>query len=370
MEIKDKIYKLIKSFVPEGTNFVVEHPNDLTFGDYSTNAALVTKNIKDLADYCENNRPPEVEKVDYQNGFINFYLSKEFFKEMVEHTQPNPFKAFHVGHLMNNTIGESIARVIIANGAGVKTASYHGDVGMHVAKALWKDDYVLGARAFEEDPSAKAEIQEINKKIYEKSDLEINSRYEAGKKKSLQEFEKIYNRLGSKFDYNFFESETAAIGKEIVSKNIGKVFEESEGAVIFKGEKFGLHTRVFLNSDGLPTYEAKEVGLAKIKKDKYPFDQSITVTGNEQDAFFNVVEIAVGEVFPELKGKLIHLSHGMLRLPTGKMSSRTGNVITAESLIEDVKKKVKGDEAVAIGAIKYMILRQVIGNDIVFDIDK
>src|SRR3989344_3046519 len=337
MEIKDKIYKLIKSFVPEGTNFVVEHPNDLTFGDYSTNAALVTKNIKDLADYCENNRPPEVEKVDYQNGFINFYLSKEFFKE---------------------SLGEII-----------KKGREFGK-SMHVAKALWKDDYVLGARAFEEDPSAKAEIQEINKKIYEKSDLEINSRYEAGKKKSLQEFEKIYNRLGSKFDYNFFESETAAIGKEIVSKNIGKVFEESEGAVIFKGEKFGLHTRVFLNSDGLPTYEAKEVGLAKIKKDKYPFDQSITVTGNEQDAFFNVVEIAVGEVFPELKGKLIHLSHGMLRLPTGKMSSRTGNVITAESLIEDVKKKVKGDEAVAIGAIKYMILRQVIGNDIVFDIDK
>jgi len=120
----------------------------------------------------------------------------------------------------------------------------------------------------------------------------------------------------------------------------------------------------------LPTYEAKEVGLAKIKKEKYPFDHSVTVTANEQDAFFQVVEVAIGEVFPELKGKLKHLSHGMLRLPTGKMSSRTGDVITAEELIEDVKKRVKDDEQVAIGAIKYMILRQAIGNDIIFDIEK
>ncbi|MFZ2484887.1 MAG: DALR anticodon-binding domain-containing protein, partial [Minisyncoccia bacterium] len=97
---------------------------------------------------------------------------------------------------------------------------------------------------------------------------------------------------------------------------------------------------------------------------------SITVTANEQDAFFKVVEVAIGEVFLELKGKLTHLSHGMLRLPTGKMSSRTGDVITAEELIESVKEKVKGDEAVAVGAIKYMILRQAIGNDIIFDIEK
>ena len=398
MATKDKIEKLIKEalkslgLVAEG--FTVEHPTDLKMGDYSTNVGIKTSKAKEILSHLETKFPSGVDRIELAgSGFINFYLSKEFFKEslgeiikkrenfgkgehakgfkvMVEHTQPNPFKKFHIGHLMNNTIGESVARVMKANGAEVKTASYHGDIGMHVAKALWKGDYAVGAKAFEEDEQAKAEIQEINRKIYQQSDPELNTRYEEGRKKSLEEFEKIYKKLETEFDFNFFESETGEVGKKIVLENIGKVFEESEGAIVFKGEKVGLHTRVFLNSDKLPTYEAKEVGLAKIKKEKYPFDHSVTVTANEQDAFFQVVEVAIGEVFPDLKGKLKHLSHGMLRLPSGKMSSRTGDVITAEELIEDVKKKVKGDEAVAIGAIKYMILRQAIGNDIVFDIEK
>ena len=396
--MKEKLTNLIKETLKslglKAVDFVVEHPVDLKMGDYSTNVGIKTGKAKEIITHLEVEPPSGVERMELAGpGFINFYLSKEFFREslreiidrgdefgknenlkgekvMVEHTQPNPFKAFHIGHLMNNTIGESISRIIQANGAEIKTASYHGDVGMHVAKALWKGDYALGAKAFEEDQAAKTEIQEINKKIYEKSDSDISMKYEVGKKKSLNEFEKIYQKLGSKFDYSFFESETAEIGKKLVLDNLGTVFEESEGAVVYKGEKVGLHTRVFLNSEGLPTYEAKEIGLAKIKQQTFPFDQSLTITGNEQDAFFNVVEVATGEVFPNLKGKLKHLSHGMLRLPTGKMSSRTGDVITAEELIDKIKKKVKGDEAVAIGAIKYMILRQAIGNDIVFDIEK
>ena len=393
-DIEKLIKETLKSLDLKVVDFVVEHPVDLKMGDYSTNVGIKTGKAKEIITHLEAQPPSGVERMELAGpGFINFYLSKEFFKNsleeiikkgnefgknhnlrgqkiFIEHTQPNPFKTFHIGHLMNNTIGESISRIIQANGAEIKTASYHGDVGMHVAKALWKGDYALGAKAFEEDQAAKTEIQEINKKIYEKSDSDINMKYEVGKKKSLNEFEKIYRKLGSKFDHSFFESETAEIGKKLVLDNLGKVFEESEGAIVFKGGKFGLHTRVFLNSEKLPTYEAKEIGLAKIKKGKYNFDQSITVTASEQDAFFDVVEMAIGEVFQELKNKLKHLSHGMLRLPTGKMSSRTGDVITAETLIDEVKKKVKGNEAVAIGAIKYMILRQTIGNDIIFDIEK
>lgn len=392
--IEKLIREALKSLGLKTGNFVVEHPSDLKMGDYSTNVAIKYGHKEELLTYLQKNKPKDVERIEVAGpGFINFYLSKEFFKNslggiiekgesfgkgehakgfkvMVEHTQPNPFKKFHIGHLMNNAIGEAVSRIIKANGAEVKTASYHGDIGMHVAKALWKGDYVLGAKAFETDELAKAEIQEINRKIYDRSDREINSKYEEGKKRSLEEFEIIYERLGSVFDYHFFESDTAETGKKLVLENLGKVFEESDGAVVFKGEKFNLHTRVFLSSDKLPTYEAKELGLAKTKKEKFDFGLSITITGNEQDAFFQVVETAIGEVMPELKGKLTHLSHGMLRLPSGKMSSRAGNVITAEELIEDVKKRVKDGEAVAIGAIKYMILRQAIGNDIVFDVEK
>ena len=391
--MKEAIKKLIEealgSLGLEAVEFVVEHPTDLKMGDYSTNVGIKTGKTKEILAHLETKFPSGVEKMELAGpGFINFYLSKDFFKKsigeivdnknfgkgehakgfkvMVEYTDTNPFKDFHIGHLMSNAVGEAVSRVFEWNGAEVKQACYQGDVGMHVAKALWKDDYVLGAKAYEEDPQAKVEIQEINKKIYERTDAKINDLYDRGRKQSLEEFEKIYKRLGTKFDYYFFESETGEVGKKIVLENLGKVFEESEGAVVFKGS----HTRVFINSQGLPTYEAKDLGNAKNKYDKYKYDLSVVVTGNEIKEYFKVVLEAMSQVMPDLAKKTKHLPHGMLRLPTGKMSSRTGNIISAEELIEDVKKKVKDDEAVAIGAIKYMILRQAIGNDIVFDIDK
>ncbi len=409
-EIKTIIQEALKNLDIEDVDFVVEHPADLAMGDYSTNVAMVCAkklktNPKDLAEKIttELSKTPfdKIEKIESIGGFINFYLKREFFalsveeiikkynfgqnniysgqKFFIEHTQPNPFKGFHIGHLMNNTIGEALVRLVRSCGGEVKAVTYHGDKGLHVAKAIWgfsqqKDwstSYAYGNKAYDEDEEAKAEIIAINKKVYDGSDEEINKIYKEGTEKSFAEFEAMYARLGSVFSEHFLESEAGNVGKKIVLENVGQVFEEGDGgAIVFKGEKYGLHTRVFLNSEGLPTYEAKEVGLAKIKISKYKYDQSITITGNEQDDFFKVTESAIGEVFPELKGKLKHLSHGMLRLPTGKMSSRTGDVIIAESLIDLVKEKTKGEEGVAIGAIKYMILRQSIGGDIVFDLDK
>lgn len=398
-------------------------------GDYSTNVAMahskeLGKNPMDLAeeikkelenqDRIKAKELSQILKIEIvKPGYINFFFGKEYFGEVikenkfegklfkeqeffVEHTQPNPFKAFHIGHLMNNTIGESVARIIKKNGGEVQTATYHGDKGLHVAKAVWslqkgvdlKDAYADGHKAFEEDPKAKEEITLINKKIYDESDIEINEIYEKGRGLSLSYFEEMYKRLDSEFNFHFFESESGEVGKELVLDNIPKIFEEGdEGAVIFRGENFEpkTHTRVFLNKDKLPTYEAKELGLAEIKKDFYSYDTSITITANEQDSFFKVVEVAIGEVFPDLKGKLHHLSHGLLKLPTGKMSSRDGNIISAEDLINQIKEKVlekmkEGEvgaddkdriaEMISLGAIKYTILRQAIGGDIIFDFDK
>jgi arginyl-tRNA synthetase len=405
--MKDKIKELIEASLGEvgisGGDFVVEHPADLKMGDYSTNAGIKFRDKKDaIFAYIKEHKPKSVERVELVGpGFINFYLSKEFFKEsidevvekgrefgksehakgykvMVEHTDPNPFKEFHIGHLMPNVIGSTMARVFEWSGAEVKQSCYQGDVGLHVAKAVWammrgkENPYAAGNKAYEEDEDAKKEIQAINKKIYERSDEEINKLYDEGKRESFLYFDEIYRKLNTKFDYFFFESEVAPIGKKIVEENIGKVFEESDGAIVFHAEKYNpkLHTRVFINSEGLPTYEAKELGLAPTKYEKYAYDKSIVITGNEINDYFRVLLEAIRLIFPDLAKKTEHLSHGMLRLPTGKMSSRTGDVITAEDLIEEVKEKVKGDEAVAIGAIKYMILRQAIGGDIVFDIEK
>lgn len=414
MNIKQKLENWIKETLGIEGNIVLVHPANLENGDftYITNS----ENPDEVLSKLNENKISEIKKIEIANNrFINIFLSKEFFakeissidkdygkteilkdkKIFIEHTQPNPFKEFHIGHLMNNAIGESVSRFLKSNGAEVKTASYHGDVGLHVAKTIWakkKDSklslgeaYTEGSIKFEEN---KEEIIEINKKVYDRSDEEINRIYDDGRKESLDSFEKIYQKLDSHFDFHFFESQSGEVGKKIVKENVGKTFEESEGAVIFRGENFEpkTHTRVFLSKEGLPTYEAKEVGLAKIKRDTWPdYDKSITVTANEQDSFFKVVEVAIGEVFPELKGKLVHLSHGMLKLPTGKMSSRTGDIITAEHLIQEVKDKILEKikerdfndeekqniaEMVAVGAIKYTILRQAVGGDIIFDFDR
>jgi arginyl-tRNA synthetase len=133
---------------------------------------------------------------------------------------------------------------------------------------------------------------------------------------------------------------------------------------------------VFINKEGLPTYESKELGLAKIKYDAFPYDTSIVITGNEVNDYFRVLLDAMQKIFPELAAKTEHYSHGMLRLPTGKMSSRTGEVITATWLLDEAKANIVNNvsgveetvaEAAAVAAVKYSILRQSKGKDIIFD---
>lgn len=160
---------------------------------------------------------------------------------------------------MSNTIGESLSRIFEFNGGKIKRANYQSDVGLGIAKAVfgkmqqtglaWQEAYVLGTKMYDEDADAKLQITQLNKKIFERTDKEINGIYDDGKKWSLEYFEQIYKKLGTKFDYYFFESQVADAGKKIVEKKIGKVFEGGDnGAIIFKGEKVGLHTRVFANS--------------------------------------------------------------------------------------------------------------------------
>lgn len=409
-EIKNLINKGLEElgYSEFKNTFDVGHPKDKNFGDYSTNVLVRMgpvggSHLEDnLVKWLDEHRSVEIEKIDIKMLFINFHLSKEFFKNslgeiiekgdkfgkgehakgfkvMVEHTDPNYFKKLHVGHYMPMTIGSTLASIFKWNGAEVEEVCYYSDVGLQAAKSVWAmkqgitdDPYVAGTKAYEEDENAKNEIVEINKKIYEHSDPEIEKLYKAGSEESLRGFNEIYRKFGINFDKYFYESKAGKVGEEIVREKLGEVFEESEGAIVFHAEKHdpSLHTRVFINSYGIPTYEAKDLGLAKLKAEAYPCDLSVIVTGNEQKEYFRVLLEALKQVFPDLASKTKHLSHGMLRLPTGKMSSRTGDVITAEALIEEVKDRVKGDEQVAVGAIKYMILRQSIGNDIIFDFEK
>lgn len=405
----------------------LEHPADLAHGDWATNVALAAakaakKNPKALAEeLVEKLGTIEgVEKMEVAGpGFINFYLSRKLFatsvadvvavgpewgknavlkgkRVMYEYTDPNPFKVFHIGHLMSNTVGESLARLTEYSGAQVVRANYQGDIGPHVAKCLWgvmkkgsdpndiaalAEAYVAGSAAYDEDEKAKAEIDDINKKLYA-NDESLKLIYDAGRAASLAHFEELYALLGTKFDHYFFESEMGPVGLDVVKGGLEKkVFEESDGAVVYKGEKVGLHTRVFITKAGTPTYETKELGLDKTKFEREKLDHSVIVTANEQDGFFKVVLAAMAEVLPDVAAKTKHISHGMMVLTSGKMSSRKGNVITGESLIHDMRdaalakmsERELGDEkqaiadAVAVAAIKFEVLKQGTGRNIVFD---
>jgi arginyl-tRNA synthetase len=435
-----KTQDIPSEMIAEGS-FVVEHPADLSKGDYSSNAALVFAKVlgknpvefaQSMVDHIKLEPSSSIAKVEVAGpGFINFFLSPVFFeakikeiveqgnafgkggteqgkKVAVEYTDPNPFKQFHIGHLMTNIIGESLARLFEWNGAEVKRFCYQGDVGRHVALTIWGfrfmdrpfpedstslnekvkflgESYALASQKIKDIPDFEAEIQEINKKVYDRSDAEVNEVYDKGREWSLEHFEEIYAILGTKFDQYFFESVTSPVGKAIVEAHTPDVFRQSEGAIIFPGEDFDLHTRVFITKNGLTTYEAKEMGLAKLKYDTYPYDLGITITAHEQSDYFKVVLKALSFIFPEIASKSQHISHGMLRFASGKMSSRTGNVITGESLLNDMidsaYEKVKDRlleesekkeiaQKVAVAALKYWILKQSIGKDIIFDKDK
>ncbi len=420
------------------TKVEVTPSDDSHHGDYATNIAfLLARSLgksphevaTEIVRNLQKDLPSWLEKVEVAGaGFINFTLPKTALVEqlsaiekqddasafrgqkiMLEFTDPNPFKEFHIGHLYSNIVGESLARLLESQGAEVRRVNYQGDVGLHVAKALYGlqknlrenslglsqleekpleerakflgASYALGATAFDEEEEAKAEIIEINKKVYDKHP-EILELYTKGREWSLDYFETIYTRLGTQFVNLYFESDAGPKGSALVREYLEKgVFEQSQGAVIFPGEKYGLHNRVFINSLGLPTYEAKELGLAVTKYSDYAFDRSIMVTGNEINEYFKVLLKALSLIRPEIAAKTTHISHGMVRLPEGKMSSRTGNVLTGEWLlntaVEKAREKMESGEMrvdsmaevaeqVGVGAIKYALLKNGIGKDIAF----
>ena len=353
-------------------------------------------------------------------------------KILIEYTDPNPFKMMHVGHLYTNIVGESFSRLQEATGADVKRANYQGDVGLHVAKTMWgierlldkesisfKDiekldlvervdwlgkAYVLGSEYYDdlEDKDAMKRIQDLNYYIYqlcyssipqkefkEFNSMGVNVWYTKGREWCLDYFEKIYNVLGTKFDYYFFEGGVGEDGYQMVLGNIENgIFKKDDGAVIYEGDpKKGLHTRVFINRFGLPTYEAKDIGLAKRKGSKGKWDESIMITGQEQVGYFKVVFDALSKLSPDIAMVSKHIPHGLITSPDmKKMASRKGGVVGAEELLSMVKKSVVNlmmennkveeknvdglAEKIAISAIKYAFLRVSVGKNIVFDLKK
>ncbi len=399
-----------------GREAVIRRPPNPDFGDYSVfigpeEAELAAQAIRDTLG-------ESAAKVEVAGkGFVNITLAREAValsiaeagaqgtgwgkgtaeqgkRVIVEYSNPNAFKEMHIGHLVGTIVGEAVSRLTGNAGAVLARDTFGGDIGPNVAKALWGlrkqgntepttaqevgKAYADGAAAYENNQQAKEEIDALNQAIYAGHDRELMALWRRGRDLSMEEFRRTWKLLGTSFDFEFFDSDTTETAMRVVQDGLAKgIFQRSDGAIIYNGEEKGVHTMVFITSHNTPTYEAKDIGLAFLKEERWPSDRSLVITGNEQTGRFKTVLRALADIAPLLSAKTTHLATGFLKLASGKMSSREGNMVTAAEFIRSVAAQASEKnsdplvaEQVAIGAIKYMILRQAPGSDIAFDAEK
>jgi arginyl-tRNA synthetase len=427
-ELEKQITAAAKDLFDTKTEVELTRPEE-RFGDYATNVALqlskqLGKNPREvgeaLAAKLREDLAEQVSEVTVAGpGFVNLKLKDkallgslkagpaQTLKDqtvVAEYSDPNPFKVLHAGHLYTSLVGDAIANLMETAGATVHRVNFGGDVGLHAAKSLWAiikqlggEDpaqlvdvpeneradwlsarYVEGNAAYENDETKQA-IVEINKRIYQLHDDNDHDSpfaqiYWTARDWSYQYFDGFYKRLGVSFEKYYPESQTAPVGLKTVREQLAQgVYKESDGAVIFDGEAYGLHARVFINSEGLPTYEAKDVGLIMLKWQDYKFDRSVVITGNDINEYMKVVLKSIEQFRPELVQATTHLTHGMVKLAGGaKMSSRLGNVLRAADVIDaaaTANKQQTGqdNETTVLGAVKYAFLKQRLGGDIIYD---
>ncbi|MBI4116311.1 arginine--tRNA ligase [Candidatus Pacearchaeota archaeon] len=446
-EILEKALKKISANLSEEEiEKLVEIPPSSEMGDFAFPcfplAAILKKNPAQIAIEIKKQIrvEKEFEKIVVSGPYVNFFVDKLNFSEktieeilkkknafgkfslakkekiLVEFSQPNTHKAFHVGHIRGTSLGESISRILEFCGQKVIRANYSGDTGMHVAKWLWcykkyhsreklSDNeewiasiYVDAVRRLEEKPLLHAEVDEINLKLESKKDKKLYELWKKTRRHSVNSWKKIYKELNAKFDKYFFESGVEKRGKQISLELLKKgIAEKSDGAVIMDLKKYNLGVWVLLRSDGTVLYSAKDLALAGEKMKKYRADKNISLHGSEQNLHFRQLFKTL-EIMGIEKEKFSDIAFDMVRLPSGKMSSRTGenilysdfmkeiaehakmeikkrqrNSLTFSSQSEKMGRKISQKELdsralkISIAAIKYSMLKQSANKVIVFD---
>lgn len=434
--VSTSIQNVVKELFGQDATVTLTRPDE-QFGDYATNVALQLAGklsmppravAEQIVDALHTALGEGVSDITVAGpGFINITLSDnellgqaaaaphdkpDTYQDKVvvtEYSDPNPFKVLHAGHLYTTVMGDVISRLISVAGGQVHRVNFGGDVGMHVGKTMWAmingdaqkalaevealvekplhdraawitERYIKGNNAYEDDETAKAEIIELNKKVYQ---LHETNDHESAFAKiywlcrdwAYEYFDAFYEELGvTPFEKYYPESVTAPTGLATVKEQLAAgVYKESNGAVVFEGEPFGLHTRVFINSQGIPTYEAKDVGLIMLKWQDYHFDQSVIITGSEQQDYMAVVLKSIEQFKPELARATTHLTHGLVKLEGGvKMSSRKGNILLANDILQAADAAVaensgEANKQTAYAAVKYAFLKQRIGGDTIYN---
>lgn len=418
-----KISQIVRELFDVAQDVVLTRP-DPQFGDYATNVALqlakpLGKNPREIAEVIAGKlrETGEYSEVTVAGpGFINIRLSggallasleataprhREGEKIVIETNNPNPFKAMHIGHAFNAILADTIANLLDADGAEVHRVSYHGDVGAHVGKSMWSllkyvdgdiaklhtiapQDrntfmsrmYAEGAAAAKNDEQAKHEIEALAQQSFTLDDPLYKEIYETCKAWSFEEIDAIVARLGNKpIEKRYLEGDADALGVETVKAHVGDVFVESDGALVFPGEKYGIFDNAFVTSRGRGLYGARDLGLMQLKNNDFHAQKSYIVTAEEQRDYFRGVIKAAELCLPELKDVTVNISTGTVKLTTGKMSSRTGDVVEINWLFERIGEAIKerggeATDAIVAGALRYQFLKVRIGSDVVFDINE
>jgi len=341
-------------------------------------------------------------------------------KLMVEYSQPNTHKAFHVGHMRNVALGDALVRILEYNGHETIAANYIGDVGTHIARCLW---FYLNHRAElgeaaepppPEPPSARGEwlgllytaatqrieqAPEALKIHYTREVSRLLQALEAGEGEeaelwrdtrqwSLDAFQEIYTWLRARFDHVFYESEMEKPGRAAVEDGLARgVFQHSQGAVGIDLEPYGLGFFLALKADGTTLYATKDLALAEAKFDRFGIEESIYVVGAEQTLHFRQVFKTLELLGYEQARNCHHLAYGLVMLPEGKMSSRAGNVIPFTALRREMNDYImtnylgahRGDwgedeiaetaRRIAVAAIRYGMVKQDPSRSIVFNLE-
>ena len=381
--------------------------------------------------------PVEFEKIEAVNGYINLYFDSSLYAKkavdsvleqgkafgsgvdtqkniMVEFSQPNTHKAFHVGHLRNMVLGSSVCDILEYAGNKVIRTNYIGDIGLHVIKWLWNyinfhsgetppqdgmtrwmgNLYAEASKKLDEDPDLDEQIRVLFKR-WDDRDPEVVALWEKTRRWSLEAFDQVYDLLGIHFERVYFESEVEDSGKEIVSKLIEKGIakdERPEGAVIVDldevmGTQEKYRVLVILRSDGTSLYSTKDLSLAIKKFSDYPLNRSIYIIDVRQSLYMKQIFKVMELMGYEWAKNCYHLAYEIVNLPGNvTIASREGTVVLLEDLISEAEKRalvivesknpdltddVKEEVArsVALGAIKYSLLSRDNTKIITFDWD-
>ena len=335
---------------------------------------------------------------------------------MVEYSSPNTNKPLHLGHVRNNLLGYSIARILEASGNRVFKTNIVNDRGIHICKSMlawqrWgngatpestgkKGDHLIGDFYVLFDKHYKAELTALMAEGKTKEEAEAASplmaearamlrRWEDGDEEirtlwSMMNswvyagFDETYKRMGVSFDEIYYESETYLLGKGEVLRGLeeGKFVQDPDGSIWADFTDEGLDRKILLRSDGTSVYITQDIGTAKMRFDKHPIDKMVYVVGNEQEYHFKVLSLLLDRLGYTFGKGLVHFSYGMVELPDGKMKSREGTVVDADDLMDEMTataraiaeeqgkaKDMTAEEAnevarrVGLGSLKYFILK-------------